>query len=344
MKRFSTIAFWLPAALLGAALAAPTCPQAAPGGPADRSSSSAWSAGTLAQANMALQAGEADKALGLIGSLPQAGADDAAAQNLACRIQYTLGQWDEALSACQQAVRLEPGNSGNHMWLGRALGEKANQASFITAFSLGKRVLAEFQRATQLDPRNGEALSDLGEFYIEAPGVVGGGLDKAESVAEELDRIEPERAWQLRAGIAKHNGDYAAAEDNLKKAIAASRHPALQWATLARFYAARSRWNDMEAAIRKSMNAAERDPHAAVALYDSAGVLIRVKRDPALAIKLLQAYLASPQKTEEAPAFVAYARLARLQQQVGDTANAQTAQTAGYELAREYRPAQDLRR
>src|SRR6185437_4168430 len=142
-------------------------------------------------------------------------------------------------------------------------------------------------------------------------------------------------------GIAKHNGDYAAAEDNLKKAIAVSRHPALQWATLARFYAARSRWNDMEAAIRNSMTAAERDPHAAVAFYDSAGVLIRVKRDPALAIKLLQAYLASPQKTEEAPAFVAYARLARLQQQVGDAANAQTAQSAAFELAREYRPAQD---
>jgi tetratricopeptide (TPR) repeat protein len=339
VKKFSTVTFWLTAALLAGALTAPTVAQAAP----DRSSAG-WNAGMLAQANTALQAGEADKALGLIGSLPQAGADDAVAQNLTCRIQYTLGQWDAAVNACEQALRLEPENSDNHLWLGRALGEKANEASFISAFSIGKRVLAEFQRATQLDPRNAEALSDLGEFYMEAPGVVGGGLDKAESVAKELDRLDPARAWQLRAGIAKHNGDYAAAEDSLKKAIAASRHPALQWATLARFYATRSRWDDMDAAIRSSMNAAAHDPHAAVALYDSAGVLIRAKRNPDLAIKLLQEYLASPHKTEEAPAFVAYTRLARLQQQVGDAANAQTAQTAAYELAREYRPAQDLRR
>ncbi len=334
----------LPAVLVACTLAAPAVAQPAPAAAVDRSSAAGWNTGTLIQANMALQAGEADKALGLIESLPQAGADDPVAQNLACRVQFTLGQWDSAVYACEQAVRMEPGNSDNHLWLGRALGEKADKASFITAFSLGKRVLAEFQQAVQLDPRNGEALSDLGEFYIEAPGVVGGGLAKADSVAQELDRINPARAWQLRAGIAQHNNDYAGAENNLKKAIAASRHPALQWATLARFYAARGRWDDMDAAIRNSMNAAERDPHAAVALYDSAGVLIRVNRDPALAIKLLQAYLASPQKTEEAPAFVAYTRLARLQHQLGDAANAQTAQTAAYELAREYRPAQDLRR
>lgn len=343
MTRFLTKTFWLPAAL-ACALAAPTVAQPASSAADDGFIPVGSNAGTLEQANVALQAGEADKALGLIGNLPQAGADDAVAQNLACRIQYTLGQWDAAVNACEQAVRLQPENSDNHLWLGRALGEKANQASFLAAYSLGKRVLIEFQRATQLDPHNTEALSDLGEFYVEAPSVVGGGLDKAESVAVELDRLEPARAWQLRAGIAKHNGDYGAEEDDLKKAVAVCHHPALQWATLARFYAARSRWSDMDAAIGNSMNTAARDPHAAVAFYDSAGVLIRVKRDPALAIKLLQAYLASPHKTEEAPAFVAYARLARLQQQVGDAANAQTAQAAAYELAREYRPAQDLRR
>jgi tetratricopeptide (TPR) repeat protein len=344
VKRFSTIAFWLTAVLLAGAWTAAAAAQPAPGASGNGSSSAGWNAATLAQANLALQAGAADKALGLIESLPQAGAGDPVAQNLACRIQYALGRWDAAVSACEQAVRLDPGSSDNHMWLGRALGEKANQASFISAFSIGKRVLAEFQRATQLDPRNAEALSDLGEFYTEAPGVVGGGLDKAESVAKELDRLDPARAWQLRAGIARHNGDSAAAENYLKKAIAVSRHPALQWATLARFYASRSRWDEMETAIRNSQNAAAHDPHAAVALYDSAGVLIRVNRDPELAIRLLQAYLASPYKTEEAPAFVAYTRLARLQQQVGDTANAQTAQSAAYELAHEYRPAQDLRR
>ena len=48
--------------------------------------------------------------------------------------------------------------------------------------------------------------------------------------------------------------------------------------------------------------AAQRDPHAGVALFNGASVLIKANRNPALAIKLLEAYLAAPRATEEAPA------------------------------------------
>ena len=44
------------------------------------------------------------------------------------------------MNECEQAVQLDGTNSDYHMWLGRALGEKASRASFLTAFSLGKRV------------------------------------------------------------------------------------------------------------------------------------------------------------------------------------------------------------
>ena len=199
-----------------------------PDGPPDVRST----ASLLEHADSALQAGEADKALSLLQQLPGGGDDDAQAQNLACRVEFTVAQWDEAIHDCRQAIRLDPRNSENHMWLGRALGEKADKATFWTAFQLSKQVLAEFQTATSLDARNAEALSDLGEFYLEAPGVVGGGLQKAESVAEQLDRVDPVRAAELRAGIASQSGDYVQAEAELKRALAVSsirRISGLRW-------------------------------------------------------------------------------------------------------------------
>lgn len=335
MKRFFSIALGLASGVLAGAF---TPLHALPPG------SGLAPAAALTHANAALQSGEADKALWLLQSLPNGGANDAQALNLACRVEFTLAHWDAAIHDCQQAIGLDPRSSDDHLWLGRALGEKANKSSFLSAYQLGKRVLAEFQLAAQLDPRNGEALADLGEFYMEAPGVVGGGLDKAESVAEELDRVDPVRADELRAGIAGQRGDYGEAETLLKKALGISTHPARQWATLARFYAGRQRWAEMDNAIGNCEAAQARDARAAVALYDAAGVLIHVKREPDLAAKLLQEYLASPDKTEEAPAFIAYARLARLQQKLGDAANAQIALAAASELAREYEPIEDLRR
>jgi tetratricopeptide (TPR) repeat protein len=298
---------------------------------------------TLAQANQALQNGAADKALALLGSLPNGGTAIAEAQNLACRVHFTLQRWDEAVRECEQAVRLDGQNSVDHMGLARALGEKASRASFVNAFSLGKRVRSEFETAVRLNPRNAAALTDLGEFYKEAPGIVGGGTDKAADVAAQLDKVDAARAHQLRARIAEAGKDYGTAEREFKQAIATAAHPAMHWTTLASFYRRRQRWPEMELAIHNCVGAAQRDNGAGVALYDGAGILTESNRDPALAARMLENYLASSSKTEEAPAFEARLRLARLKKQLGDAAGAQREQAAALQLAHDYRPALDFR-
>jgi tetratricopeptide (TPR) repeat protein len=302
------------------------------------------SAATLSQANAALQDGEADQALGLLTPLPSSGPGAAEAQNLLCRVRFTLAQWDAAVKACEQAVHLDGQNSNHHMWLGRALGEKAGRASFFSAYGLGKRVRSEFEEAVRLDPHNGLALSDLGDFYNEAPGVVGGGSDKAENIANQLDKVDPARAHELRGRIASSRGDYDTAEREYRQAISVSAHPASQWTVLASFFRRRQRWSDLETAIHNCVSAAAHDKHPGVALYDGAGVLIESNRDPALAAKMLEDYLAGSSKTEEGPAFIAHIRLGRLKQQLGDAAGAQSEFAAASAMAHEYNPAQDSKR
>jgi len=300
-------------------------------------------AATLQQANDALQAGEADKALALLAPLPTQGPGAAEAENLICRVQFTLQQWDLAVKACELAVRLDGTSSVDHMWLGRALGEKADRASFLSAYSLGKRVRSEFQQAVELDPHNAGALSDLGQFYKDAPGIVGGGLDKAEAIAAQLDKVNPAKAYELRGNIAVSRKDYVTAEQDFKQAIAVSPHPAEQWTILANLYRGRQRWSDLDAAIHGCVAAAARDKHSGVGLYDGAGILIETNRDPALAAKMLEDYLAGSSKSEEAPAFIARVRLGRLKQRLGDAAGAEREFAAAAAMAREYNPPQDAR-
>ena len=298
---------------------------------------------SLVQAKAALQAGEADKALGLLSSLPYSGPGAAEGQNLLCRVRLTLEEWDMAATECEQAVKLEDQNSDYHLWLGRALGQRASRASFLNAFSLAKRTRAEFEEAVRLNPRNAEALSDVGDFYRQAPGVVGGGIDKAQQVVAQLDKLSAARAAMLRAQIAEQQKDYAGAEEQLKKAIAADSHPAEAWASLASFYARRKQFTEMDAAIKSSVNAAQKDKHASVALYDCAGLLVENKREPELAATLLEQYLAAPGKSEEAPAFAAHLRLARLKLQLGDGAAATQERAAALGLAHEYKAAVEFK-
>jgi len=295
----------------------------------------------LAQIHAALQAGEADKALGLLQALPQP--ETAEAANLECRVRYMLEQWDAAVDLCEEAVRLETENSSYHLWLGRAFGEKADRANFLSAYSLAKRVRSEFETAVKLNPRNADALADLGDFYFEAPGAVGGGVDKAEQIAEQLEKVDPARGHELRARIAEGRKDVLEAEHQLKEAIATSTHPALQWVTLTSFYRKHQRWTEMDTAIQNAVKGAERDTNAAVAFYDGSSVLSKANRNLPLASKMLEDYLASPMKSEEAPAFVAYNRLANLKEKLGDAAAAQQDRAQALALAHEYKPSQEAK-
>jgi tetratricopeptide (TPR) repeat protein len=296
----------------------------------------------LAQANAALQAGEADKALALLNPLIKPGGKPEA-YNLKCRVEFALEQWDRAAGDCEQAVKLDGQNSDNHMWLARALGEKASRASFLTAYPLSKRVRAEMEEAARLNPANGAALADLGQFYCEAPAVVGGGTAKAEGVAAQLDKFDPVRAHELRGRLAEQRKDYDTAEREFKAALAKSTRPAFQWMALGGFYRRQQRWTEMESAVHSGQSAAEHDKHSSEALYDGASVLRASNRDTPRAIKMLEEYLASPSKSEDAPAFVAHTWLAGLKQQLGDSAGAGQERAAALALAHEYKPALDLK-
>jgi hypothetical protein len=72
-------------------------------------------------------------------------------------------------------------------------------------------------------------------------------------------------------------------------------------------------------------------------------LLIEVNRDLPLAAKMLEEYLAGSAKTEEAPAFVAYTRLAQVRVKLGDDAAARREQASALALAHDYRPARDLK-
>ena len=284
-----------------------------------------------------LAQGRVDEVIVALRGQINASPNDALAHNLLCRAYFSLDQWDRGISACEKAVALAPDNSQFHLWLGRIYGEKADKSGFMTAAGLAKRVRNEFETAVHLNPSSVDARSDLAEFYLEAPGIVGGGRDKAERQANSLISLDPARAHWVNARIAEKKKDFAAAESEYRGAIEVSHGSASSWLNLGLFYRHREQFDMMEQALTHVRPAPLDRPDA---LVDAAEILIRSQRNLPEAIQLLQVYLQSNSKVEQAPAFKVHYLLGTAVEKLGDKQNAAAEYKSALALAKEFQPAQ----
>jgi len=262
--------------------------------------------------------------------------NDAESHNLLCRAYFALENWDAGIRDCQKAVALEPANSQYHLWLGRLYGQKASQSEFLTAATLARKVRIEFETAVRLDPGNREARADLAEFYVEAPGIIGGGKDKAEEQAEALSRLDPPQAELVRAWIQEKNKDLPEAENHYRRAADSSQGRAGAWMSLAQFYGRTGHMNQMQDALDHALSAPNRNQ----VLMAAAEILIHRTRDLRKGIDLLHQYLAA-KTVEDAPAFKAHYLLGTALEQSGNPVAAADEYRSALSLAKNFTLAQN---
>ncbi len=284
-----------------------------------------------------LALGRIDEAIAVLRNRIATNPQDGEAYHLLSRAYFLIQRWDDAISNGERAINLKPDNSDFHMWLGRAYGEKADSSSFLTAAELAKKVRNQFERAVQLDGNNLPARSDLSEYYVSAPGFLGGGKDKARAQAEQLLNLDPATSHWIYGIIAEKDKKYDIAEQEFKAAIQASKEPAKRWLDLASFYRRRNRFPELEDAVNRALNVPGRQEHV---LFDGAEILNRANRNFNGAIQLLRTYIASKDPSEEAPIFEAHYLLGLLLEKTGDKAGAAQEFRTTLSLAKDFQKAQ----
>jgi len=287
------------------------------------------------QANALLQQGRVDEAAAMLQDLLATEPGNAQAHQLLCRVFYSQEKADPAIHECELAVSNAPEDSENHMWLARAYGYKAAHASPFSALSLAIKVHNEFEHAVQLDPQNFHAMSDLGEYYVAAPSLIGGGLDKAEALAARMQPNFPAQSHRLLALVAEKKKDTATAEAEFLASVAAGK-TAEAYVNLGDFYMRHNETDKMLDALRAAVST---DRRKGPPLVDAASTLSQAHSSPQLAIGLLRTYLASSGKTDGAPAFKVHLQLGELLAKEGDPNGAHSEYLAAIALASNYVPA-----
>jgi tetratricopeptide (TPR) repeat protein len=286
---------------------------------------------SLATANNEARAGRVDAAEAAAKAVLAADGSNADAHALLCALYASIEQRDQAITECEAAASLAPKNSTYALQLARSYGSKADHSGAITGMRMVGKIRANFERAVALDGRNIEALSDLGEFYVEAPGVVGGGSDKAKALVPRLAQVSPARAHRLQGMIYSKDKNDGAAVEEYNAEIATAHHPEAYY-DLAQFYRSRKQ---TDKAAGYAVLALQADKLHGPDTLDAAALLLDIKRELPAAETGLRAYLAATQ-SGVAKYATAHVLLGNCLQATGDTAGAQREFAAAVALASQY--------
>jgi len=185
--------------------------------------------------------------------------DDALANFLLSQVRNAFGDRESPLSLAEKAVALDGNTAKYHRQVAEVIGVMAQHAGLFQQLGLARRFRKEIDTAVALDPRDLQALRDLMEFYLLAPGIAGGDSHKAETVAERIAGISPADGFLARSRLAGYRKRATDAEAFLRSAVEAQ--PAYYNARiqLAQFYLADGHLN-LAAAEQNACEARKIDP------------------------------------------------------------------------------------
>jgi Tfp pilus assembly protein PilF len=210
-----------------------------------------------------------------------------------------IRKWDDAVQEMERAVQLQPSNAQYHLWLGRACGRRASHSFFATALGWARRVVKEFEKARELAPEDIDVRFDLLEFYLEAPGIVGGGRNKAEAEVRAISKLTPAKGYSARATLFEKDKHWDLARKELMQATVDYPKNASVHKDMAGFLLER---RDFEGALNYAKKALGLNGESKKARLLAAASQIKLNSDLDPALKTLQELAAGPLNDED-PAF-----------------------------------------
>ncbi|MFH1502224.1 MAG: tetratricopeptide repeat protein [Candidatus Eisenbacteria bacterium] len=234
----------------------------------------------LARGDRALDAGDADAAEALFLEVLELSGKEHRAEHGLAVVGLMRDDHDSVIEHARRAIKRDKKNSGYHLTLAYGYGLKAQQGGLQSLFYAGK-FKGECETALKYDPENVDAHMALVQYYVMAPGIAGGGMDKALTTAATISGLDPFQGHLASAFIARHDGDVAAAESAYSRAASVDTTRAGGWIPLAAFYMEEERY-DEAIPVGERILRLEPDNHGVVYQLAKAHLLLGDDLDAAL--------------------------------------------------------------
>lgn len=213
--------------------------------------------------------------------------EDPYAQLWMSRLKQAFADPQGSLELARRAARAKPEDPDIQAQLGFVAGQSAGQSdSKLTQFSLAREMKKALEAALPARLGDENVRNILVTFYLQAPGIIGGGEGKAQELAQRVAREFPADGLLLQAEIAFFRKDLETARGLIQQALAKDARHYNAHLTLARYHL-RLKPQALDAALACYRQALASQPEGITAHAQIAAILAEqgkwVKLDEALA-------------------------------------------------------------
>lgn len=267
------------------------------------------------------------------------------------RVKGAFHEEEAALDLARKAAELRPDDPDILSNLAVWASETAQRADgTLKQFALAREMKKAGEKALALRPGHPEASERMLVYYLQAPGFLGGSLDKARTVAEQAGTTDAARGLFLQAQIALDRKDKAGATallgqalvkdpngfdavmalarlpltdtprdldkalEGFRRAVAIRPNSARAHAQIAKILAEQGKWPELEAALAEAKRLS---PDNLAPWYVAGFNLIAEKKHLDHAEPLLRAYLAQPPEGHAATHADVHWQLGKLKEGLG---------------------------
>jgi len=280
--------------------------------------------GQQSDAERLIEAGHWKKARAIVETRIARNPNDALANFLLSQIRNAFGDYSSPSALAEKAIALDGRVARYHRQLAEVLGVEAQHAGALKLVFLAHQFRSEIDTAISLDPHDIQAQRDLLEYYLVAPGIAGGDVQRAAAVAQHIGELDAAEGLLARARVAScqkraaetesllrraaqivppsyrahlelakfyldtEHFNPAGAESAAKELLRLDRSRVEPYAILAQIYAERDDRSALDALLD---DAAEQNPDDLAPYYRAAEALLAWGHEPARAEKYLRMYV-----------------------------------------------------
>jgi tetratricopeptide (TPR) repeat protein len=177
-------------------------------------SSSLFSQSSIAKGKALYESKKYAEAEKILDGVSEKNTDYAAAQYYLGRIAFDKNEYDDAADFFEEATDANPNVAEYYKRLGDAYGGVAKNGSMLTQVSMAGKLKKAWEKVVELDPKSVDARTSLIGFYSQAPGIMGGSMDKAKAMAIDVMKLNAaEGHWQMGSILAKEKNTIEAEKE-----------------------------------------------------------------------------------------------------------------------------------